>query len=208
MLHNYTLTSSGDQLVNPTYVGDEVLSLQPRATMPAYETIPLHHKDGATLELLEQDGSGYSVLSRKQNSNTLESTVRMDEDNNEESYSKLELTVNHNDTREDSQESDYGKLETLNIESDTTRKDIITGEDVHEEARNESDKVHERSADNVNSEEGAHEMENCNYDSETDKGEEKIWPLVAGTSDTLNIRYIAPIEYQLICLTVLACTFS
>lgn len=199
----HTLTSSGDQLVNPIYEGDDILSLQPRAPMPAYETIPLHPRDEATLELLEQGGSGYSVLSRKQNVNTPESTVKMVsilEDNKEESYSKLELSVNCNNIGESSQDGDYGKLETLNIEFDTI-KNNITGQDVHEEARNVSEKGYERSTDNlkVNSEQGVHEMENCDSDSEIDNKEgEKIQPMIARASDTQNIRYVAPIEYQLI----------
>ena len=191
--------SSVDQLVNPTYDGNDILSLRPRAPMPAYDTIPPHPKDGARLVLLEQGDSGYSILNRTQNFNIPESVVKQEtinEGNMEESYSKLEMTVNK---REDREDGDYGRLETLNIESDMSRKDIITdSEDVCEEARNESHEGHERTVDKVNSEEGAHELENCDSHLEIDnKEEDRTQPLVVRVPGTHNIRYVGCIEYQL-----------
>ena len=120
------LKSSTDhgQLVNPTYEGDDLLRLQPPGSVPAYETIPPHLRNGTRLEVIEEGENGYSVLSREQRANpetttTICCTEMILKDSREESYSKLELREESGNTKKTSDEgiTEYSRLERVNIGS-------------------------------------------------------------------------------------------
>ena len=118
-----SLKSSTDhgQLVNPTYEGDDLIHLQSQKPAPAYETIPLHPRDGARLEVIEQGENGYSILSREQRANRETTTTTcmetILEDSREESYSKLELRQESGSSKKTSDEGidEYSRLERVNI---------------------------------------------------------------------------------------------
>ena len=116
------------QLVNPTYEGDDLLHLQPPGSVPAYETIPPHPRNGTRLEVIEEGENGYSVLSREQRANPETTTTihRMEmilEDSREESYSKLEPREDSGSTKKTSDDgiTEYSRLERVNIGSSVSK---------------------------------------------------------------------------------------
>ena len=132
VIQHFRSSTDHGQLVNPTYEGDDLLHLQPSGSVPAYETIPPHPRNGARLEFIEQGENGYHVRGREQRANpeTATTTHRMEmilEDSREESYSKLELREESGSSKKTSDEGidEYSRLERVNIGSST--QEVIIG---------------------------------------------------------------------------------
>ena len=195
---NLFRSSIDRQLVNPTYEGDDLLRLQPSGSVPAYETIPPHPRDGARLEVIVQGENGYSILSREQRANPeTTTTTRMEtilEESREESYSKLELREESNSTKKTSDEgiAEYSRLERVNIgssvpkdthsDNDTTvNSDYDNSEQTERKERVMDDKAFDDNGD-------ALQLENDDVEKEQQEEAKGKPPLITITLDIQNER--------------------
>ena len=199
VIQHFRSSTDHGQLVNPTYEGDDLLHLQPSGSVPAYETIPPHPRNGARLEFIEQGENGYHVRGREQRANpeTATTTHRMEmilEDSREESYSKLELREESGSSKKTSDEGidEYSRLERVNIGSsvpkDTCSDDDATvnsnydnSEQTERKERVMDDKAFDDNGDALQLESGAVEKE------QQEEAKGKL-PLTTITLDVQNER--------------------